>query len=124
VRKFPQYALMGGKGRKGLILYEPGDPDSVAWATGNLYSDQFVGRDPALSADRKRHAWAKRIAEAADVPVGEDYRDLIGKHLIQAQRELRGTGMFQAMLKHDLPFGEDTARKLMAWVRERHPHRR
>jgi hypothetical protein len=29
VRKFPQYALAGGKGRTCLWLYEPGDKDSA-----------------------------------------------------------------------------------------------
>jgi len=29
VRKHPQFALTGGKGRKGLMLYEPGDPLSA-----------------------------------------------------------------------------------------------
>lgn len=33
VRKYPQYALMGGNGRKSLVLYEPSDPKSVEWAT-------------------------------------------------------------------------------------------
>jgi hypothetical protein len=32
VRKFPQYALMGGKGRTPLWLYEPADPFSTLWA--------------------------------------------------------------------------------------------
>ena len=32
VRKFPQYALTGGRGRKMLYLYEPGDSLSAAWA--------------------------------------------------------------------------------------------
>jgi hypothetical protein len=32
VEKFPQYALLGGKGRKALYLYEQADPESVAWA--------------------------------------------------------------------------------------------
>jgi hypothetical protein len=36
VRKFPQYALMGGTGRKTLLLYEPADPISTAWATAML----------------------------------------------------------------------------------------
>ena len=36
VRKFPQYALMGGKGRKTLLLYETSDPVSGAWAKAML----------------------------------------------------------------------------------------
>jgi hypothetical protein len=48
VRKFPQYALMGGKGRKTLLLYEPGDPVSVAWATSML-SASFVSMREARS---------------------------------------------------------------------------
>jgi hypothetical protein len=31
VRKFPQYAIGGGKGRGRLFLYEPGDPLSATW---------------------------------------------------------------------------------------------
>jgi hypothetical protein len=36
VRKFPQYALMGGRGRKSLFLYDTADADSVAWATAQV----------------------------------------------------------------------------------------
>jgi hypothetical protein len=36
VRKHPQYALMGGNGRKTLLLYEPADPVSTAWAKAML----------------------------------------------------------------------------------------
>ncbi len=32
VRKFPQYALMGGEGQTPLWLCEPGDPESTLWA--------------------------------------------------------------------------------------------
>lgn len=32
VRKYPQYALMGGQGRRLLYLYEPADPLSTRWA--------------------------------------------------------------------------------------------
>jgi hypothetical protein len=31
VRKFPVYALAGGKGRQPLFLYEPGEPVSAKW---------------------------------------------------------------------------------------------
>jgi hypothetical protein len=31
VRKFPQFALLGGHGRKRLYLYDTTDPDSVLW---------------------------------------------------------------------------------------------
>ena len=39
---------MGGKGRKPLISYESGDPDSVEWATG------FVALVYARAATEKR----------------------------------------------------------------------
>ncbi len=35
VRKFPQYGLMGGKGRSKLYLYDRTDPISVRWAQLN-----------------------------------------------------------------------------------------
>jgi hypothetical protein len=38
VRKNPQYALAGGKGRKSLFLYDPATPLSVAWMKGSLVS--------------------------------------------------------------------------------------
>ena len=34
VRKFPEFALTGGKGRKQMFLYEIADPLSVNWAKG------------------------------------------------------------------------------------------
>ena len=36
VKKFPQFALMGGQGRKRLFLYDTADPLSVAWAKANV----------------------------------------------------------------------------------------
>jgi|SRR6516162_3133395 len=42
VRKFPQYALMGGKGRKMLYLYEPSDPVSTIWAMLSVERHGFV----------------------------------------------------------------------------------
>jgi hypothetical protein len=36
VRKYPQFGLIGGQGRKGLYLYEPGDPLSARWAKMSL----------------------------------------------------------------------------------------
>jgi hypothetical protein len=38
VRKFPQYALMGGQGRKELYLYEPADPLSTVWAELHVHN--------------------------------------------------------------------------------------
>jgi hypothetical protein len=38
VRKYPKFALIGGKGRKQLYLYEPGDPLSALWAKMNVES--------------------------------------------------------------------------------------
>ena len=48
VRKFPQYALTGGKERKMLYLYEPADPISAMWA--KLSSS-------ARSSSRGRKRW-------------------------------------------------------------------
>lgn len=42
VRKHPEYALTGGKGRKELILYEPADPVSAAWARLTVERRGFV----------------------------------------------------------------------------------
>ncbi len=42
VAKFPQYALMGGMGRKPLYLYELDDPKSVAWAEASVHERQPV----------------------------------------------------------------------------------
>jgi hypothetical protein len=42
VRKFPEYALMGGNGRKRLCLYEPADPMSVLWARLAVERSDFV----------------------------------------------------------------------------------
>ena len=37
VRKFPQYALIGGQGHRVLYLYEPADPLSALWARLNAH---------------------------------------------------------------------------------------
>jgi hypothetical protein len=42
VRKFPEYALLGGQGRKPLFLYELADPDSVAWAQASVATKGVV----------------------------------------------------------------------------------
>jgi hypothetical protein len=42
VRKFPQFALMGGQGRKPIILYDTTDPESIAWATARTQNKGFV----------------------------------------------------------------------------------
>jgi hypothetical protein len=42
VRKHPEFALMGGQGRKQLYLYEAADPDSVAWAQTSVATKQHV----------------------------------------------------------------------------------
>jgi hypothetical protein len=42
VRRYPQFALIGGKGRKQLYLYEPGDPLSSLWAKMNVESRKMV----------------------------------------------------------------------------------
>lgn len=58
VRKHPEFALMGGQGRKRLYLYEPGDPISALWAK--------------LSIERREPLpWIEviRVAAASDRPV-------------------------------------------------------
>jgi hypothetical protein len=50
VRKHPEYALTGGKGRKRLYLYEVGDEMSVAWAR--------------LSVEHRRHVALVDVEEA------------------------------------------------------------
>jgi hypothetical protein len=42
VRKHQQYALIGGKGRKPLYLYEPDDPRSAMWAKLSVERRGFV----------------------------------------------------------------------------------
>jgi hypothetical protein len=36
VRKFPQFALMGGQGRADLLLYDTTDLESIAWAKAHV----------------------------------------------------------------------------------------
>jgi hypothetical protein len=48
VRKHPQYALAGGKGRKMLYLFEPGDPVSAMWAKMSVESRYFITKADAL----------------------------------------------------------------------------
>lgn len=51
VRKFPQYALIGGKGREAVLwLYEPGDPLSKIWAELTV---KFGYHAPATLSDAK-----------------------------------------------------------------------
>src|ERR1700722_15319997 len=50
VRKYPQYALAGGKGRMTLYLFEPDDPVSAMWAKATVekrLGQQFVSRTEA-----------------------------------------------------------------------------
>ena len=44
VRKFPQFALMGGQGRKRLYLYDTTNPESIAWAKASVKSRKMVAR--------------------------------------------------------------------------------
>jgi hypothetical protein len=53
VRKFPQYALTGGKGRKGLLLYEPADRLGAIWAS------LYVERRRAVPCSEARAALAR-----------------------------------------------------------------
>ena len=50
VRKFPQYALTGGKEGKMLYLYEPADPTSAIWAKLSAERPKFVSRSEAMAA--------------------------------------------------------------------------
>jgi hypothetical protein len=52
VRRFPQYALIGGKGRQWLYLYELADPVSVMWAKLSVARREFVPRSEAFAAMR------------------------------------------------------------------------
>jgi hypothetical protein len=64
VRKFPQYALMGGKGQTPLWLYEPADPFSTLWAELAVKLGGFVpmmdakalaeGREPSYALGHLR----------------------------------------------------------------------
>src|SRR5262245_31847446 len=54
VRKFPQYGLMGGKGRKSLYLYEKADPISVMWAGLSVANKGFVSQGDAKKALQMR----------------------------------------------------------------------
>jgi hypothetical protein len=58
VRKFPRYALIGGRGRKMLYLYELADPVSVMWAKLSVERREFVPRSEAFAAMR---AHAKQL---------------------------------------------------------------
>ena len=53
VCKYPQFALTGGKGRKGLFLYEPGDPLSAIWAKLSVESRDHV---PRSTAEERLHS--------------------------------------------------------------------
>jgi hypothetical protein len=50
VRKYPNFALAGCQGRRGLYLYEPGDPLSALWAKMNVESRTVVPRSKAQIA--------------------------------------------------------------------------
>jgi hypothetical protein len=50
VRKHPQYALVGGQGRKLLFLYEPGDPVSAMWAQLCMKRRKLASRSEAEAA--------------------------------------------------------------------------
>jgi hypothetical protein len=54
VRKFPQYALAGGKGRKMLYLYEPADPLSTAWVQFSIAHRAFVSLSDVRAHLRQR----------------------------------------------------------------------
>jgi hypothetical protein len=47
VRKFPQYALMGGRGHEMLYLYDPSDPISTIWAMLSVERRGFVSDNDA-----------------------------------------------------------------------------
>jgi hypothetical protein len=52
VRKFPQYALTAGKGRKRLYLFQPNDPLSATWAKLSVERRDVVSRLEAEAAMR------------------------------------------------------------------------
>src|SRR5512132_1793023 len=52
VRKYPQFGVIGGQGRKGLYLYEPGDPLSALWAKMSLERRKPVSLSEARQALR------------------------------------------------------------------------
>lgn len=60
VRKFPQYALMGGQGRKRLYLYEPANPVSAMWAKLTVERRKFVSRVEAEAAVVRAAATAEQ----------------------------------------------------------------
>jgi hypothetical protein len=63
VRKFPQYALMGGQGRRKLYLYEPADPLSTLWAELNVNRRR---RNPISFCEAR--AELRRRRERQDAP--------------------------------------------------------
>jgi hypothetical protein len=50
VRKYPNFALAGRQGRRGLYLYEPGDPLSALWAKMSVASRNMVPCGEARAA--------------------------------------------------------------------------
>jgi hypothetical protein len=60
VRKFPQFALMGGQGRKQLVLYEAGDPLSEMWARLTVERREFVPIMEARAALRELDSMSDR----------------------------------------------------------------
>ena len=54
VRKYPQFALAGGKGRKRLYLYEPSDPVSATWMKMQLESRSLVTWSAAREAMKSK----------------------------------------------------------------------
>jgi hypothetical protein len=50
VRKFPQYALAGGNGRKKLYLFQPDNLLSATWAKLNVEQRDIVSRSKAEAA--------------------------------------------------------------------------
>ena len=64
VRRFPQYALTGWRGRKRSFLYEPGDPLSAMWAKLQMETRREVSREEAGRAlDSIRQAARRRMAQ-------------------------------------------------------------
>src|SRR5229473_1210393 len=55
VRKFPQYGLMGGKGRSKLYLYDRTDPVSVRWVLLNSSRLERGRVNSYCRADAIRH---------------------------------------------------------------------
>jgi hypothetical protein len=63
VRKHPQYALIGGNGRKRLCLYEPADPLSALWAKLTVERHAFVSLSDAEATARSLERGGNKLED-------------------------------------------------------------